>query len=102
MKMNSMVHFKVNGRELCTSTEWKLRPEDKFLEDLPENTVDDGSLLAYATVMKLRVTGTCGDESTIEMGTLAVGISKPVVLRTRAHRTHRLIRTPKTIVFDST
>ena len=81
------MHFKVDGRELCTSTEWtlrkardgylcdypflctvpewKLRPEDKFLEDLPENTVDDGSLLAYATVMKLRVTGTCGDESTI-------------------------------------
>ena len=75
-----------------TVPEWKQRPEDKFLEDLPENTVDDGSLLAYATVMNLRVRGTCGDESTITMCALAVGTRKPVVLRTRAHRTHRLIR----------
>ena len=29
-----------------------------MLEDLPENTVDDGSLLAYATVMNMGVTGT--------------------------------------------
>ena len=106
------MHFKLDGRELCTSTEWKLRkrrcgylrgwrtnlypnvvrPEDQFLEDLPENTVDDGSLLAHATVMNLGVTGTWGDESTIKMCAPAIVISKPVVLRTRAHRTHRLIR----------
>ena len=131
-KLNSMrgkggVHFRMDGRVLCTSTEWKLRkardgflcdfgegmrtsamspewklrPENTFLEDLPENTVDDGSLLAYATVMDMGVAGTCGDESTIKMCALAVVISKPAVLGTRAHRMHRLLRsTPRALVLN--